>query len=124
VRLNTDVAKVFVALSGLACLSLTMPPSAEAGGQWFLMSRHGGCADVGVLKRKVPDLGKIGDPDAFASFMRQKGYEVTSSPLSVPKGRAQKVSVPKKGLFLIFVTAELCRSAPRGRLSANDRWRT
>jgi len=66
---------------------------------------------VRVLRRKVPDLGEISDPDTFASFMRQKGYEVTSSRLSVPKGKAQEVKVPQKGLFLTFVTAELCRGA-------------
>jgi len=95
----------------LACVSLTMLPTTMAAERWFLLSRHGDCAEVGVLKRKVPDLGEIGDPDAFASFMRQKGYKVTASRLSVPKGKAQEVNVPQKNLFLTFVTAELCRGA-------------
>jgi len=110
-RISTDVLGISAVLASLACLWLTTPPTAGAAEQWFLMSRHGDCAEVGVLKRKVPDLGEISDPEAFASFMRQKGYEVTSSRLSVPKGKAQEVKVPQKDLFLIFVTAELCRGA-------------
>jgi len=85
------------------------PPSAQAGEQWFLMSRHGDCAEVGVLKRKVPDLGGVSDPHAFASLMRLKGFEVISTQVPVPKGKAQEVNVPQKALFLIFVTAEVCR---------------
>jgi len=109
VQIHTDVPRISATLAGLVSLSLTTSPTAEAAERWFLMSRHGECADVEVLKRKIPDLGEISDPDAFASFMRQKGYEVTSSRLSVPKGKAQEVNVPQKDLFLIFVTAELCR---------------
>lgn len=106
-----DVLGLSATLAGLACLSLTTPATAEAAEQWFLMSRHGSCAEVGVLKRKVPDVGEISDPDAFASLMRRKGYEVTSNRLSVPNGKAQEVNVPQKDLFLVFVTAELCRGA-------------
>jgi hypothetical protein len=95
-------------LAGLACLSLMTPLTAHAAERWFLMSRHGDCAEVGALKRKVPDLGEVSDPDSFVSFLRQKGYEVTSTPISVPKGKAQEVKVPQKELFLLFVTSEMC----------------
>lgn len=110
-RINTDVLRISAVLASLACLGLTAPPTAEAAERWFLTSKHGDCAEVRVLKRKIPDLGEISDPDAFVSFMRQKGYEVTSSRLSVPNGKAREVKVPQKDLFLIFVTAELCRGA-------------
>jgi len=82
--------------------------STQATDRWFLMSRHGECADVSTLKRKVPDLGAINAPDAFAMFMRQKGYTVTSAPVSVPKGKAQEVKVPDRDLFLMFVTSDMC----------------
>jgi hypothetical protein len=111
VRIDNDVLWTCAALAGLACLSLMTPPTAEAAERWFLMSRHGDCAEVGVLQRKVPDLGEIRDPDAFASFMRKKGYEVTSTRVSVADGKAREVNVPQKELFLIFVTSEMCRSA-------------
>jgi hypothetical protein len=98
-------------LVGLAYLGLMMLPSARAAERWFLMSRHGDCADVGVLKRKIPDLGEVSEPHAFSSLMRQKGYEVTSTRVSVPKGKAQEVNVPQRDLFLIFVTSEMCRDS-------------
>lgn len=92
----------------LVSLSLVAPPSAQAAERWFLMSRHGECAEVGTLKRKVPDLGEINDPHAFANFMRQKGYEVTSTPAPVPKGKVHDVKVPERDLYLMFVTSEVC----------------
>ena len=103
--------RISATLAGLVCLGLMSPSPARAAERWFLMSRHGDCAEVGVLKRKIPDLGEVSDPEAFARFMRQKGYEVTSTRISVPKGRAQEVNVPRKDLFLIFVTSEMCRSS-------------
>ena len=96
------------ALTGLGCFSLMMPTTVQATERWLLMSRHGECADLGVLKRKVPDLGEVRDPGAFVSFMRQKGYEVTVTRVSVPIGKAQEVKVPQKELFLTFVTSEMC----------------
>jgi len=93
---------------GLACLGLMTPAITQAAERWLLMSRHGDCAEIAVLKRKVPDLGEVSDPDAFASLMRQKGYEVTSTRVSVPRGKAEEIKVPQKELFLIFVTPELC----------------
>lgn len=108
-RISNDALRISAVLAGLACLGVMTLPAAGAQERWFLMSRHGDCAEVGVLKRKVPDLGEISDPDAFAGFMRQKGYQVTARRMSVPKGTAREVNVPQKGLFLIFVTAEMCR---------------
>jgi hypothetical protein len=81
---------------------------AQSAEQWMLMARHGECAEVASLKRKVPDLGEIRDPDAFAAHMRRKGFEVTSAKHATPKGKAQEVKVPAAELFLLFVTSELC----------------
>jgi len=105
VRMNEGIPR---ALAALACLGLMTPPAAQAGERWFLMARHGECTEVGVLKRKVPDLGEISDPDAFVGLMRRKGYEVTSTRVAVPKGMAREIKVPQKGLSLVFVTSELC----------------
>ncbi|MCG6877233.1 MAG: hypothetical protein LJE97_19250 [Betaproteobacteria bacterium] len=96
------------ALAGLTCLTLMAPGATLAAERWFLMSRHGDCVEIGVLKRKVPDLGEVSSPDGFASFMRQKGYEVTSTQVPVRRGKAQEVKVPQKELSLIFVTSEMC----------------
>lgn len=106
--IDNAMPRSFAALAGLAFLGVITPPTAMAADQWFLMSRHGDCAEVEVLKRKVPDLGEVSAPDAFAAIMRRKGYEVTSTQIPVPSGKAQEVKVPEKELFLLFVTSELC----------------
>lgn len=98
-------------LGGFSCIGLTMPSPAQAADQWMLMARHGECAEVASLKRKVPDLGDIRDPDAFAAHMRRKGYEVTSTKHPAPKGKAQEVKIPAAELYLVFVTPELCSGA-------------
>ncbi|TKS60710.1 MAG: hypothetical protein EWM73_03063 [Nitrospira sp.] len=59
------------------------------------MSRHGECVGVQSLKRKVPDLGEIRDPSAFAKLMRDKGYQVTVNEVSTPNGKVVEVKVPE-----------------------------
>ncbi len=86
----------------------TTSPKAE---RWLLMARHGECVEVGTLKRKVPDLGDIADPQAFAAFMRHKGFEVTATQRSLPNGKYWEVTVPAKELGLVFVTPGLCQGS-------------
>ena len=92
--------------------SLTRVASAatplQASEEWFLLARHGECAKVELLKRKIPDLGGISDPREFAALMRKKGYKVTITQNPLPKGKAYEVLVPDKELSLMFVTKELC----------------
>lgn len=82
--------------------------TAQAGSQWFLFGRHGECADVAVLKRRLPDLPAITGPDEFVRYLRAKGVQYTEQPHPVPAGRAVEVQVPDRGLALVFVTAEMC----------------
>ena len=72
------------------------------------MSRHGECAEIASLKRKIPDLGEVADPASFVDRMRRGGYQVSSSDIPVPGGKAVEVKVPEKDLSLIFVAAGLC----------------
>lgn len=95
-------------LKAMVFSALAMPLPSHAAEPWFLMARHGECANVASLKRKVPDLGGINDPQTFAAHMRRHGHKVTISPMSVPKGKAYEVAVPEKSLHLLFVTSELC----------------
>ena len=84
---------------------------AEGEGQWLLMSRHGDCVEIGMLKRKIPDLGEINDPYSFIKLMRQKGYEVISNEVAGHTGKSLEVRVPEKGFLLMFVTSEMCRGS-------------
>ena len=99
-------------LSMLTILSSTV--SADDHEKWFLMSRHGECADIGVLQRKIPDLGEIEDPQAFIQFMNEKGHEVIvedvyASEREELKGVAFDVRVPAEELSLMFVKSILCK---------------
>ena len=84
-----------------------------AAAEWFLMSRHGECAEIQSLKRKVPDLGDIRDPSAFIKMMRDKGYQVMLNEVSTPNGKVLEVKVPERELYLMFVPPEVCQQSGR-----------
>ena len=93
----------------VATLALGVVVSAVgAAEQWFLFGRHGGCFDIDTLTRKLPDLPRVSDPDAFVRFVQSKGLRFTRQLHPVPKGKAVEVVVPDRELSLVFVTAELC----------------
>lgn len=105
----TKGLRVAVVLVGMAGLP------AFAAERWFLMGRHGECADVASLRRKVPELGAIRDPDGFVALMRQQGVEVSVVAIPLPRGQARELRVPARELGLVFVTAELCEGAGSSR---------
>ncbi len=82
----------------------------RAAEPWFLMSRHGECARIVTLARRIPDLGAVADPQTFVETMRGKGYAATIVEHALPKGAAFEVRVPDKELSLLFVTADVCGS--------------
>ena len=67
-------------------------------------------AEIASLKRRIPDLGDVSDPDSFIKLMRQRGHQVSSNEISVARGKAVEVKVPEKELFLIFVAPEVCEN--------------
>lgn len=77
------------------------------------MSRHGECAEIQSLKRKVPDLGDVRDPSAFIKLMRDKGYQVMPKEASTPNGKVVEGKVPEQELSLMFVTSEVCQQSGR-----------
>jgi hypothetical protein len=94
---------------GLLCVTLA---AAAADARWMLMARHGECAEIATLKRRVPDLGEVADPAAFVAHMRRAGLQVISEPLADTGGKAVQVKVPAKDLSLVFVKQELCGKKP------------
>jgi hypothetical protein len=74
----------------------------------MLMARHGECAEIATLERRIPGLGSVASPAAFAERMRRDGLQVVSEPLADTGGKAVQVKVPEKNLSLVFVLAELC----------------
>ncbi len=94
---------LFAVLSGA-------PAQGDSQENWFLMSRHGECAKIESLQRKVPELGKINNPDDFLKLIKKQGHEVEVKNLQEAGGNAIEISVPDKGLYLIFVKEVLCRN--------------
>jgi len=101
-----------VAQYAAAALSMTFVAVAtsaiESSGKWFLMSRHGDCAEIATIKRKIPELPNIEDPVAFSEYMRANGHAVSEQPLIAPDGGAHQIDVPVLSLNLIFVQEALC----------------
>jgi hypothetical protein len=92
-------------------LTVGLAGPATGADQWFLLGRHGGCFDIETLKRRLPDLPGLTDPDAFIRFVQSKGLQFTRQTHPVPSGKAVEIVVPDRELSLVFVTAELCRAA-------------
>jgi hypothetical protein len=52
---------------------LLFPVCSHANDEWYLMSRHGSCIEIGSLERKVGDMNGVETPDDFIERMRNKG---------------------------------------------------
>ena len=103
--LATVLAVLLVTAAGLISAA-----HADNNEKWFLMSRHGKCAEIKILQRKVPDLGDINDPFSFIALMKKKGHSLVSNKLQGTQGDALEVNVPGEGLNLIFLKEPMCRS--------------
>ena len=76
---------------------------------WYLMSRHGQCAEIRILQRKVSDLGDVNTPEQFISLLKSQGYDVSSTEVPQLNGSAIQVDVPAKDLAVVFVKKEMCK---------------
>jgi hypothetical protein len=99
----------------LACGLALASCCAQANEAWFLFARHGDCFPIQSLKRELPDLPEVRDPEAFTRFLKGKGYQYSVRPQPLPVGQAVEVHVPDQGLALMFVTAEHCQAAKPDR---------
>ena len=106
------ISMVFIS-SLLVPGALISSASAGSSEKWFLMSRHGECAEVRSLQRKIPDLGNIEDPQSFTMFMEGKGHKVIANELKETQGQAFQVAIPEKGLSLMFVKGSMCQKFVR-----------
>lgn len=88
--------------------------SANDSEKWFLMSRHGECAKIESLRRKIPDIGDIENPQSFIMFMEGKGHKVIakdlfSNEIEDLQGIAFQVNISEMGLNLLFVKDSMCK---------------
>jgi hypothetical protein len=101
--------KIIVHFILLFLVVVVFNTSAAESSDWYLMSRHGQCAEIKVFERKVPDLGDVSSPDTFVNLMEDRGYDVAVNEMSELNGNAVQVNVPEKDLSVIFVKKLLCK---------------
>ncbi len=89
-----------------------MPGGAEA--EWMLMGRHGGCVSLPTAAQRLESLRGVSEPEAFAAKLRRQGVAVRTTETAVPGGRLIELTAPARGLAMIFVPRELCRSLAPG----------
>lgn len=119
VRLHKDNTRMkFISIAYILLLlvptALISTASANNFEKWFLISRHGECSEIRSLQRKIPDIGTIEAPQSFIMFMEGKGHKVIvkdlySSEWKELQGKALQVSIPEKGLSLLFVKGSMCK---------------
>ena len=92
----------------LAIMALSANVAAQDG--WYLLARHGECARVTTLVRKVPYLGTTSDPSEFVKLVEKSGHTAVVKALPIPEGKAYEINVPSLALAVVFVTPNLCKS--------------
>ena len=73
-------------LLGLLAAGLVTAVHAE---DWSLVGRHGECAPLRVLQRKLPDLPDVRSPEALAAYLDARRLRYSRRTVSI--GRAQAV---------------------------------
>ena len=102
--MSTDVIPVLIILFSMSTAAL-----ADDLQGWMLMARHGECAEIQSLERKIPHLENIDTPDKFVSTMKQRGFTVTVKPLPDTNGQAIQIGIAGENLNLLFVDTALCQ---------------
>jgi len=110
VRFGRNTAIRLLCTGWVSIFAFAATVSGKSLEKWFLMSRHGECAQIATLKRKVSDLPEIEDPASFSRFMRARGHTVIEQPLEWSGIGAIQIEVVELSLNLIFVTEPLCNN--------------
>ncbi|MFA6149417.1 MAG: hypothetical protein WC899_14535 [bacterium] len=97
-------------VGAFACILVAAGNGFAEEGRWMLMSRHGECAPIAVLARKVPDMGPVTSPGHFLQVLQSKGIAAERIDHS---GDAVQVNVPQLELSPMFVRYETCTAFDR-----------
>jgi len=98
--------------AGIVCVLVGMPGASEA--EWMLMGRHGGCVSLAAAAKRLETLQGVSEPGELAAKLRRQGVAVQTTETTVPGGRVIELTAPARGLAMIFVPRELCRSLAPG----------
>ena len=99
--------------AGIVSVLVGMPGSSEA--EWMLMGRHGGCVSLQAAAQRLESLQGVSEPGDLAAKLRRQGVAVQTTETAVPGGRVIELTAPARGLAMIFVPLELCRSLAPAR---------
>jgi len=83
---------------------------ANASEKWMLMSRHGECAELESLKRKLPNMPNISEMSSLIDFFKSEGYSVESKLFPNTKNGAYQIDVPDLSLNLMLVRESFCET--------------
>jgi len=75
---------------------------------WMLAGREGACAPLSLLEKKGSEFRGIESPDQLAKKMRAAGHKVELKEHNLSSRPAVEVRVPDRGLYIMFVKANLC----------------
>jgi hypothetical protein len=84
------------------------PAAGERAGAWLLAGREGDCAPLSLLEKRGDEFRGIESPDQLAKKMRAAGHKVEIKEHNIASRPATEVRVPERGLYVMFVRAELC----------------
>lgn len=92
-------------------IPLLQPLEAQTGESetWYLMARHGECHKMEVLKRKIPGIVGVNNPESFKKLMESMGHKTIIKKLEGLEGKAVQAIVPDKGLDLMLVKKSICK---------------
>ncbi len=102
--------------AGIVCVLVGlvgMPGASEA--EWMLMARHGGCVGLPAAAKRLETLQGVSEPGELAAKLRRQGVAVQTTETAVPGGRVIELTAPTRGLAMVFVPRELCRSLAPGK---------
>jgi len=84
------------------------PPAKEGAPTWLLAGREGECAPLSLLEKKGAEFRGVESPDQLAKKMRAAGHKAEIKEHNLASRPATEVRVPERGLYVMFVKAELC----------------
>ena len=99
--------------AGIVSLLVGVPGAAKA--EWMLMGRHGGCVGLPAAAKRLEALQGVSEPGELAAKLRREGVAVQTTETAIPGGPMIELSAPARGLAMIFVPRELCRSLAPGK---------
>jgi hypothetical protein len=83
-------------------------PARDEGATWLLAGRDGACAPLSLLEKKGAEFRGIEGPADLAKKMRAAGHKVDVKEHRLASRPAVEVRVPERGLYVMFVRANLC----------------